>query len=98
MSALRVVRPARKHEPVFTFLSPRIRYPPLIVQSKCSEAMMKTDSPSPEPNASRLVPKKPWAEPAIVLERSLIARAQGEPDGLPPFLGPLQASGAGVCV
>lgn len=58
---------------------------------------MKTIPPSPTPDASRPAEKKPWEEPAIVLERSLFAEAQGEPDGLPPFLGPLQTSG-GTCV
>ncbi len=44
--------------------------------------------------------KQAWEEPAIVLERALVARAQGAGPKLPwesGFLGPLSTSSGGVC-
>ncbi len=41
-----------------------------------------------------------WEEPAIVLERALVAHAQDAEPQLPwesGFLGPLSTSGGGVC-
>jgi len=59
---------------------------------------MKTNPPPSNSEASRPPAKKRWEEPAIVLERSLFATAQGDPDDLLPFLGPLGVSGsAGSC-